>query len=61
MKNPHRDWTRLLPKKKGPETIQSRQDRFTYLFEFIRHKKGSKSANQKAFKEMETLCQGYNQ
>ena len=53
----HSDWTRLKPRPKDwVDNTESRQARFSYLFEFLKHNRGSKEAKQKAFNEMETLC-----
>jgi hypothetical protein len=46
-----RDWTRLLPRP----LICTDMERFVYLYEFLRHKKGSNAAKKKAMKELNQL------
>ena len=45
------DWTRLLPRKEGT----TNQERVVYLVEFITHRRGSKIAADKAWKELQKL------
>lgn len=47
----HSDWTRLQPR--SLTTLD--KERVIYLFEFLRHARGSKAAKDKAFKELKTL------
>jgi len=50
-RNPKSDWTRLYPRPKDCTD----QARVIYLFEFLRHKRGSEASKEKAFKELLSL------
>lgn len=55
------DWTRLQPRPKNwPDTVENRQARFSYLFEFMKHNRGSQAARDKAYEEMKTLSASHH-